>query len=53
MAYFIYWQAKELNRIILESEPVKAGVDLDLLGHIKPLGWENEVLYGDTFSIGT
>lgn len=47
MACIIYWQAKELNRVILECEPEKAGVDLDLLEHISPIGWENVVLYGE------
>jgi TnpA family transposase len=47
MACIIYWQAKELNRVILECEPEKAGVDLDLLEHISPIGWENIVLYGE------
>ncbi|HIP70618.1 MAG TPA: hypothetical protein EYH05_04405 [Anaerolineae bacterium] len=47
MACIIYWQAKELNRVILECEPEKAGVDLDLLKHISPIGGENVVLYGE------
>lgn len=47
MACIIYWQAKELNRVILECEPEKADVDLDLLEHISPIGWENVVLYGE------
>jgi hypothetical protein len=46
MACIIYWQAKEFNRVILECEPEKAGVDLALLEHISPIGWEN-VLYGE------
>ena len=47
MACIIYWQAKELNRIVLECDPDKAGVDLALLAHISPIGWENIVLYGE------
>lgn len=47
MACIIYWQAKELNRIVLECDPSKAGVDLALLAHISPIGWENIVLYGE------
>lgn len=47
MACIIYWQAKEFNRVILEGEPEKAGVDLSLLEHISPIGWENIVLYGE------
>jgi TnpA family transposase len=47
MACLIYWQAKEINRIILECDPEEAGVDLSLLEHISPIGWENVILYGD------
>ena len=47
MACIIYWQAKEINRVILECDPDAAGVDLALLEHISPIGWENVVLYGE------
>lgn len=47
MACIIYWQAKEINRVILECDPDEAGVDLSLLEHISPIGWENVILYGE------
>lgn len=47
MACIIYWQAKEINRVILECDPESAGVDLSLLAHISPIGWENIILYGE------
>ncbi len=47
MACMIYWQAKEINRVILECDPDGAGVDLSLLKHISPIGWENVILYGE------
>lgn len=47
MACIIYWQAKEINRVILEEDPAEAGVDLSLLEHISPVGWENVTLYGE------
>jgi hypothetical protein len=47
MACIIYWQAKEINRVILEGEPERAGIDLTLLEHVSPIGWENVVLYGE------
>jgi TnpA family transposase len=47
MACIIYWQAKEINRVLLECEPEVAGVDLSLLEHISPIGWENVILYGE------
>ncbi len=46
MACIIFWQAKEISRVILEGEPEAAGVDLSLLEHISPIGWENIILYG-------
>jgi hypothetical protein len=46
MAYIIYWQAKEINRVLLYSEPEHDGIDLSLLEHISPIGWENVLLYG-------
>lgn len=47
MAGIIYWQAKEIHRVIQEGEPEVAGVDLSLLEHISPIGWDNVVLYGE------
>jgi hypothetical protein len=51
MACIIYWQAKEINRVLLECEPEVAGVDLSLLEHISReppgRGWENIILYGE------
>ncbi len=47
MACIIYWQAKEINRVILECDPDEEGVDLSLLEHISPIGWENVILYGE------
>jgi TnpA family transposase len=47
MACVIYWQAKEINRVILECDPEGAGIDLSLLEHISPIGWDNVLLYGE------
>ncbi|MFQ5906413.1 MAG: Tn3 family transposase, partial [bacterium] len=38
---------KEINRVIQECEPEKEGVDLSLLEHISPIGWDNVLLYGE------
>jgi hypothetical protein len=43
----IYWQAKEISRVNLEHDPKTAGVDLSMLEHISPIGWENILLYGE------
>ena len=45
MACIIYWQAKEINRVTLEGDPEGTGIDLSLLGHISPIGWDNIILY--------
>jgi hypothetical protein len=47
MACIIYWQAMEINRILLEDDPEGAGVVLSLLEHISPIGLENIILYGN------
>jgi len=47
MACIIYWQAKEINRILNECNPELAGVDISLLEHISPIAWENIILYGE------
>ena len=47
MAAIIYWQAKEISRVIQECNPQAAGVDLSLLEHISPIGWDNVILYGE------
>jgi hypothetical protein len=47
MACIIYWQAKEISRVIHEHDSEDAGVDLSLLEHISPIGWENIILYGE------
>lgn len=47
MACIIYWQAKEINRVILEGDPEGAGIDLSLLEHVSPIGWDNVILYGE------
>jgi TnpA family transposase len=47
MAAIIYWQAKEMGRIVGEHDPEGAGVDLALLAHISPIGWSNVIIYGE------
>ena len=32
--------------MILEYDPQRAGVDLSLLEHISPIGWQNVIMYG-------
>jgi hypothetical protein len=47
MAAIIYWQAKEISKVIKENDPEKAGIDLSLLSSISPIEWSNVILYGE------
>jgi len=47
IACIIYWQAKEISRVIKEHDPETAGVDISLLAHISPIAWSNVILYGE------
>ena len=47
MAAIIYWQAKEISRIIKEHNPEEADIDIMLLAHISPIAWSNVILYGE------
>jgi len=46
MGCVVYWQAKEIGHIISEKE-IPPELDLSLLEHISPIGWDNVVLYGE------
>jgi TnpA family transposase len=47
IACIIYWQAKEINRIVLEHLPQDGSIDISLLQHVSPVSWENILIYGD------
>jgi hypothetical protein len=51
MACISNWQAKEISRVIQESDWGENGVDFNLLGHLSRVppgrGWENIILYGE------
>ena len=46
IACIIYWQAKEIHRLI-QTHHFPEHIDLNLLSHISPVSWENIILYGD------
>jgi TnpA family transposase len=46
LASIVYWQAKEISRLLKNCEPETDGID-SLLSHVSPIGWDNVVLYGD------
>ena len=39
-----YWQAKEIYRVLLESDK---DLDWSLVEHINPIIWDNVILYGE------
>lgn len=46
IACIIYWQAKEIHRVIQTHTPPEH-IDLALLSNISPVSWENVILYGE------
>ena len=37
LACIVYWQAKEINLVILDCDPVGNGIDIQLIEHISPI----------------
>lgn len=46
MARIIFWQAKETSRVIPEENPDRAGADLSLLEHIRPVDGKTSLVWG-------
>jgi hypothetical protein len=53
MAAIIYWQAKEISKVIREHDPEAAGIDLALLSHVSPIEWTNVICMENTSSLNT
>jgi len=47
LACIVYWQAREIERVIAECNPGADSIDTSLLEHVSPIEWENVVLYGE------
>ncbi len=47
LACIVYWQAREIERVIAECNPEADGIDTSLLEHVSPIEWDNVVLYGE------
>jgi len=47
LAAIIYWQILEIDSVLRHWDPAEDGIDLALLTHMSPLGWDNIVLYGE------
>ena len=46
LACVIYWQAKEISRVVRWCKPEEDKIDVALLEHISPIEWDNVILYG-------
>ena len=46
LACIVYWQAREISRLVSQCDPDGNGIDLSLLEHVSPIEWDNVVLYG-------
>jgi len=46
LACIVYWQAREISRVLSQCNPAANGADLSLLEHVSPIEWDNVVLYG-------
>lgn len=47
LACIIYWQAKEMNRVVLEGTSEAVPVDFSLIEHVSPITWDNVIIYGE------
>ena len=48
MACIIYWQAREIACVIKKFNPHESiKLNLAMLEHISPVGWDNVILYGE------
>jgi hypothetical protein len=47
LACIIYWQAREIDRVLNERDPQSYGINVSLLEHVSPIEWENVVFYGE------
>ena len=46
LACVIYWQAKEISRVVRCREPQDGDIDVVMLEHVSPIEWDNVILYG-------
>jgi TnpA family transposase len=48
IACVIYWQAKEISRVVRWHQPKEGEekIDITLLEHVSPIEWDNVILYG-------
>jgi Tn3 transposase DDE domain len=44
LACIVYWQAREISRVLTQWDPVANGVDTSLLEHVSPIEWNKGTL---------
>ena len=49
LACIIYWQAREIARVLSHDDAQEEGLELAQLAHISPIEWDNVILYGEYF----
>ena len=47
LAATIYWQIREIDRVLSEAGSDADDLNFELLFHISPIGWDNVLLYGE------
>ena len=47
LAVIIYWQIREIDRVLSEAGSDADDLNFELLSHISPIGWDNVLLYGE------
>ena len=47
LAAIIYWQIREIDRVLSEGGSDADDLNFQLLSHISPIGWDNVLLYGE------
>jgi TnpA family transposase len=47
LASVIFWQAREIERVVATQDATVDGVDVAMLEFISPIEWENVLLYGE------
>ena len=50
LAAIIYWQIREIDRVLSEAGSDADDLNFELLSHISPIGWDNVLLYGASTS---
>jgi len=47
LASIIFWQVREIGRVISDYDPLGTDIELSMLEHVNPIEWENLLLYGE------